>query len=498
MFNNYFDGKIFERRIKKRMKEKLTKVLEMLQKSQVDYADIRFNDIMEERISTENMTVHQLTTARSKGYGIRVFKDGSMGFAGSQNIEEMEETALKALEIAQASRIVQKNPVRLAPKETVIDHYETPIEIDPFTVSKKEKLDLLFAAEKEMRKNADLFRTIGSMDFRREEKIFADTEGSYITQLLYESGAGIEAIAVNDQDMQTRSFPNSFRGNHGTAGYEYILGLKLLENAARIGEEAVQLLLAEECPSGVFDIIIDGSQLALQIHESIGHPIELDRVFGYEAGFAGTSFIDPGMIGFKYGSEYVSVVADATIPQGLGTFGYDDDGVKAQRTEIITKGIFKNFLSSRDTASQLNQKSNGTCRADGWARTPIVRMTNINLLPGEEELDDLIAGIEYGFFFDTNKSWSIDDKRLNFQFSCQLAREIKDGKFTGKIYKNPIYTGITPEFWGSCDGVGNEKHWMMYGTPNCGKGQPMQLAHVGHGAAPARFRKIKVGVADVK
>ncbi|AZR72867.1 peptidase C69 [Anoxybacter fermentans] len=480
------------------MKEKILKVLEVLKKHRVDYADIRVNDIMEEKISTENLKVRNLSTSRSRGYGIRVYLDGSMGFAASQDFDKMEETALKALEIAKASRLIQHRPIQLAPKEVVIDHYETPIKIDPFTISKKEKLDLLFEAEREMRRHAELFRTLGSMDFRKEEKIFADTEGSFITQKLYESGCGIEAIAANENDMQSRSYPNSFRGNFGTSGYEYILEQKLVENAGDIAKEAAALLEAEECPSGVFDIIIDGSQLALQIHESIGHPIELDRVFGSEADFAGTSFLSPDMIGFKYGSEYVNVVADATVPLGLGTFGYDDDGVKAQRTEIITKGIFKNFLTSRETASLLNQPSNGTNRADGWGRAPIVRMTNINLLPGDKELDELIAGIDYGFFFKTNKSWSIDDKRLNFQFGCEIAYEIKDGKLTGKIFKNPIYTGITPEFWASCDGVCNEKYWKMYGTPNCGKGQPLQIAHVGHGAAPARFRNIKVGVADVK
>lgn len=480
------------------MKDKMLKVLEMLKQHQVEYADIRINEIVEENITTENLQVAELSTNRTRGYGIRVFVDGSMGFAGSQEFENMEETAFKAMEIAKASRLVQQKPIQLAPKEVAVDHYETRIEIDPFTVSKKDKLELLFNAEKEMRKHAQLFKTGGSMNFRKEEKTFADTEGSFITQLLYESGGGIEAIAANEKDMQVRSYPNSFRGNHATAGYEFIKHMDFLGHAERIAKEAVALVDAEECPSGIFDLVIDGPQLALQIHESIGHPVELDRVFGYEAGFAGGSFVQPDMIGFQYGSEHVNVVADATAQGGLGTFGYDDDGVKAQRTEIITKGIFQNFISSRDTAHLLGQASNGTNRADGWGKTPIVRMTNINLLPGDKEFDELIAGIEYGFYLSTNKSWSIDDKRLNFQFTTEIAYEIKDGQLTGKIYKDPTYTGITPEFWASCDGICNENYWQLYGTPNCGKGQPMQVAHVGHGAAPTRFRKIKVGVADVK
>lgn len=480
------------------MKEKLQGLLDWLKSQGVDYADVRVHEIVHEHISTENLKVQQLATGRTKGYGIRVFVNGALGFAASQDFNSMEKTAKMALDIAKATSMAQRKKVKLAPKDTVVDSYQTPIKIDPFTVSKKEKLELLFAAEEAMRKAASLFRTQGSMDFRREDKIFADTEGSYITQTLYESGGGIQAFAANEQDMQSRSYPNSFRGNFATAGYEYVQGLELVDNAAKTAEEAAALLKAEECPSGYFDLIIDPTQLTLQIHESIGHPIELDRVFGYEAGYAGTSFLNPDMVGFQYGSEHINIVADATVPLGLGTFGYDDEGVPAQRTEIITKGIFKNFLTSRDTAVVLGQRSNGTARADGWGRIPIVRMTNINLLPGDKEFDELVSGIDNGLYLHTNKSWSIDDKRLNFQFGCEIAYEIKNGKLTGKIYKNPVYTGITPEFWNSCDGVCSEKYWKLYGTPNCGKGEPGQVAHVGHGSAPARFRKVKVGVKDVK
>lgn len=482
------------------MRERVSAVLTLLKEEhKVDFADIRINDISVENYATENGKVQNMYIARTRGYGVRVYLDGSMGFAGSQDFDDMEKTAVTALSIARASRLAQREPVRLAAKETVVDDYKTPIAIDPFTVPKEEKLALLFTAEAEMRKAAPtLFKTNGSLSFRREEKTYADTEGSFITQTLYESGGGIEAAAASEQDLQKRSWPSSFGGNFATAGWEYIEQLGLVENAARIGKEAVELLEAEECPSGVFDLVIDSSQLVLQIHESVGHPIELDRVFGYEAGYAGTSFLSPDMIGFDYGSKHVSIVADATVPLGLGTFGYDDDGVQARRVPIITKGKFAGFISSRDTAAILDQPSSGAARADSWNRIPIVRMTNINMLPGTFELDELIAEIDYGFYLETNKSWSIDDQRLNFQFACEVAREIKDGKLTGKIFKNPIYTGITPQFWNSCDGVANEKHWKLYGVPNCGKGEPGQVAHVGHGSSPARFRKVKVGVSDVK
>lgn len=482
------------------MRGEIERVLGILKTEGADYADIRVVDRMREAIRTENLKVETIDFIQNKGAGIRVIWNGSLGFACTQDMGKLEEAAMNALDIAKASCMLQKEKISLSPKEAVVDHYSTPIEMDPFEVSKKDKLDLLFGAEKAMREAAKLSRTNATMNFQKEEKIYADTEGSYITQTLYESGAGIEAVAQSANDTQVRSYPNSFRGNHGTSGYEYILSLQLVENAPKVAMEAEQLVQAEECPSGYYDIVIDGSQLALQIHESIGHPIELDRIFGSEAAYAGGSFLGPETYreNFKYGSEFVTVVADATVPRGLGTFGYDDDGVKAHNTTIIEKGILKNYLTSRDTAAKIGEVSNGTNRADGWKNIPIVRMTNINLQPGDYELDDLIGGIENGLLLSTNKSWSIDDKRLNFQFACEIAYEIKDGKLTGKVFKNPIYTGITPVFWGSCDGVCSPKYFKMFGTPNCGKGEPGQVAHVGHGAAPARFRNVKVGVKDVK
>lgn len=477
------------------MKAQILEVLELLKQSGVDHADIRISDLQEEQISTANGQVDNVSTTYSKGYGIRVYHDGAMGFAASQDFSKMHETALKALQITKASRLVQVEPVSLAAKETVVDNYATPIQTDPFTVSLQDKLQLLFDAEQAMRAaEPEIFKTIGSLAFQKEAKIYADTGGSYITQTLFESGGGIEAIAAIDGVVQLRTYPNSFRGNFKTAGYEYALELDLLKHAPRIAHEAVALARAETCPAGTFDIILDSAQLTLQIHESIGHAVELDRVFGHEAAFFGTSFLRPEMIGFDYGSKHVNVVADATAPGGLGTYGYDDDGVPAQCAPIITEGKFMGFLTSRDTASKLGQLSNGTSRASSWGRTPLVRMTNINLLPGDKTVDELIAGIDKGFFFQGNKSWSIDDQRLNFQFGSEIAYEIKEGKLTGKIYKDPVYMGVTPQFWGSCDGVASKEYWDMFGTRSCGKAEPEQTMHVGHGSAPARFREVKVGV----
>ncbi len=480
------------------MQKKLDKILEYLKAQDVDYADVRMSDMIVEEIITENLNVMKLLTDRSIGYGIRVYYQGALGFASSQDFENMEWVADKAIEIAKASAMTLKNPVKLSEKEAVVDNYSSAFKEDPFEVDKRDKIDLLLAAEKAMRAKTELAKTSGFLRFSKENKVFADTDGSFIRQTIVISGGGIQAAAASQSDMQVRSYPNSARGNYHTAGYEYIKELDFVNNAPKIAHEAKDLLNAEECQSGFYDLVIDGTQLFLQIHESVGHPTELDRVLGYEAGYAGTSFLSPEMVdNFQYGSEHVNIVADATSPRGLGTYGYDDEGVKAQKTPLITKGVFKGFTSSRDTAPAISQSSNGTARSSGWNRIPIVRMTNINLLPGDFTLDELISDIENGLLLETNKSWSIDDKRLNFQFATEIAYEIKNGKLTGKIFKNPIYSGITPEFWKSCDGVANKDYYVMFGTPNCGKGEPGQVMHVGHGCAPARFRQVKVGVGNV-
>jgi TldD protein len=265
-----------------------------------------------------------------------------------------------------------------------------------------------------------------------------------------------------------------------------------------VGEEAVALHSAVQCPETATDLILDSSQLALQIHESVGHPIELDRVLGSEANFAGMSFLTTDQLNqLKYGSEIVNVVADARLEHGpgLGTFAFDDEGVPAQRIEVIRDGMFRGYLTSRETAAAIGANhSNGTMRAENWNRLPLIRMTNISLLPGDRTLNEIIESTEDGVYMETNRSWSIDDKRYNFQFGCEMGWEIKNGRKT-RMLKNPSYGGITTEFWNSCDAICNQDHWVLWGTPNCGKGQPQQTIGTGHGAAPARFRNVKVGVA---
>jgi TldD protein len=280
-----------------------------------------------------------------------------------------------------------------------------------------------------------------------------------------------------------------------SGGFEAVRAMDLPGNAQRIAEEAVALLSAEECPSGPMTLVIDSSQMALQVHESCGHPIELDRVLGMEASFAGTSFLTLDKLDtLRYGSEIVNIDADATAPGGLGTFGFDDEGVPAQNVPIVSSGRFVGYLTSRETAPIIGRRSMGSSRASGWNVIPLIRMTNVNLRPGDAgSLDDLIADTDDGIFFSTNRSWSIDDRRLNFQFGTQIGWRIRNGK-RAEMIRNPTYTGITPEFWGSCDAICSDSEWQLWGVPNCGKGEPMQTHRVGHGAAPARFRNVQVGV----
>jgi len=321
-------------------------------------------------------------------------------------------------------------------------------------------------------------------------------EGAEIEQEAFETGAGIECSAVDDDEVQKRSYPNSFGREVGQGGWELVEAMELVGHAPGIAEQAAALLQAEHCPSGRKTLILDASQLALQVHESCGHPTELDRVFGTEAAYAGTSFMTPELLGnLRYGTDKVTIVADATVPGGLGTFGYDDEGVEAQRANLVENGIFVGYLTSRETATQLGLgRSIGAMRADGWQRIPLIRMTNVNILPGDSSLEEMIAETKDGILMQTNKSWSIDDRRLNFQFGTEMAWEIRNGK-RGKLYRNPSYAGITPDFWNSCDAVAGPAEWRMFGLINCGKGQPGQIMRVGHGASPARFQDVAVGIA---
>src|ERR1700678_3299018 len=467
------------------------------------YADARVVSQRSRALTTKNGKVGSASDAESIGMNVRVLADGAWGFAASDDLSRssVEATAERAVEIARASARVKQEDVRLASEKPVNAGWTTPYITDPFSTSVEQNIELLLRIDSELRSVPRVTLAEANLNFNREEQWFASSEDSEIHQTKYSTGVGYAAHAFAGNEIQKRSYPNSFGGQWQNKGYELIEESKLVENARQIAEEAVALHKADQCPEGAFDLILDSSQLGLQIHESIGHPIELDRVLGMEANFAGTSFLTLDKLRkLRYGSDLVNVVADARQEHGpgLGTFAYDDEGVPAQCTPIITNGLFTGYLSSRETASAIGEtRSGGTMRTESWNRLPMIRMTNISINPGTWSYDDLIADTDDAILMETNRSWSIDDRRYHFQFSTEIGWEVKGGK-RGRMIKNPSYSGITTEFWNSCDAICSREHWTLWGTPNCGKGQPMQTMGTGHGASPARFRNIKVGVAFAK
>ncbi|MCX6646302.1 MAG: TldD/PmbA family protein [bacterium] len=478
--------------------ENLPAAIDRLKKLGADYADARSVETKREDVVLRNGKVEAVNRSVDSGVGIRVIADGSWGFAAVASGDEADIVAAaeEAFNIAKASATTKRKHVKLGEIEIYQDTYETPIEKDPFEVPLRDKIQLLTKAANILHKSDKIVATEASCGALHINKRFVSTEGADIRQHTIETGAGIEATAKLGEEIQKRTYPNSFRGDWQTRGWESVDEMKLVENADRVRDEAILLLTAEVCPAGKRDIIISGPQLALQVHESNGHPTELDRVLGTEISLAGGSFMQPHLVGnLKYGSDIVNIYADSISPGGLGTFGYDDEGVKSTRTDIIKNGIFVGYLSSRECQALTGHRANGAMRADGWSNMPLIRMINHSLAPGDWELDDLIADSDGALYMDMNKSWSIDDRRVNFKFGCEIAWEIQNGKLA-KPFKNPAYTGITPEFWNSCDAICNEKYWHIWGIPSCGKGEPMQSAHVAHGTSPARFRKVSVGGAS--
>ena len=451
------------------------------------YADARAVTRRDQVVATRNGAVVSISDLESEGVGVRVLVGGAWGFACDRRLTEegAREAARRACAFARAAGGRGEKP--LEPVEPRTAEFRTPVEIDPFSIAVGDKAALCLRAEQAMKREGVIVTT-ASLRAMREHKLLATTDGVEADQERVESGGGIDAIAAHDGVVQTRSYPAGFGGWSAQAGWEFVEGFGLEREAPRVGEEAVALTRARVYPSGRTTVVLDVDQMVAQLHESVGHPIELDRIHGTEAAYAGTSFLSPADLDtLRYGSELMHVTADATLPGGLGTFAVDDEGFPARREAIVEAGMLRSFLSSRELGG------GGSMRADSWSRMPLVRMTNLSLEPGEGSLEELLDGVDEGVYLETNKSWSIDDKRLNFQFGTQLAREIKGGKL-GRLFRDATYTGITPPFWGSMDAVAGPEEWRVIGATNCGKGQPGQLAHVSHGASPARFRDVQVGV----
>jgi TldD protein len=462
------------------------------------YAEARHVEHRDEALAVRAGAVEDFEAATAEGIGVRVRVGGGWGFAATRDVSAAgaEAALAEALAVAEAQPAGPATP--LAPVAPARGHWSSPCERDPFDVSLEDKLALLFAAEAALHTGDErIVRSLAALRSWRERKAFASTDGAACTQELVATGGGIAAWATDGSELQMRSYPLAHGGLFAASGWEHVLALDLAAHAPRVAEEAVELLTAPECPEGVTTIVLDGEQLALQIHESIGHALELDRMLLLEASYAGTSWVRPEDLGsLRYGSERLNITADATLPGALGSFGWDDEGVAARRYPLVEGGRLRAALSNRESAAAVGlDRSGGCARADGFARQPIVRMTNVSIEPGDAgSLEDLIADTDDGLYLETNRSWSIDDRRLQFQFGTEIAREIRGGRL-GRLYRNASYAGVTPQFWGSLDAVCGAGEWRLWGLTNCGKGEPGQVMSVSHGAAPARFRDVQVGVA---
>ena len=459
------------------------------------YADIRFEDGHSQSIEVRNGELVALNDDVSSGFGVRALVDGAWGFASSDDLSDdgVDAASRRAVEIAAASAVIGTRRLGEAPTDRHVGTFRTEVELDPDRISLEQRVDLLVAAEYALHVNPAVRTGRAHLDLWRAQKEFYSTIGSRIAQDIRQTGSWVHALAVGDGDAQDRWWPGD-RGLYMTGGWEVVNRAGLIENAARIGEEAVALLDAPQSPSGTLDIVLGGSQVSLQIHESCGHAAELDRALGWEANFSGMSFLEPELRGkLQYGSPAVTIVIDNTLAGGLATCGWDDEGSPSGTSDIVRRGKFDGFEMSRDTARLIGASTNACVRAESWRHVPMIRMCNLNLLPGEHSFERLIGEVDDGLYMESNRSWSIDDRRLNFQFGCQIAWEIKRGKL-GRMLKNPTYAGVTPEFWNACDAIGDPSTWVPWGTPNCGKGEPMQTGRTTQAAAPARFRKIRVGV----
>ncbi|MGZ4354984.1 MAG: TldD/PmbA family protein [Gaiellaceae bacterium] len=448
------------------------------------YADARAIVRRTQAVGTRDGRVVSLNDAETEGIGVRVLVAGAWGFACDRRLDEAGAREAAARATAFARAVGGRGARALAPLGAQSGVYRSTVELDPFSISLEDKIAHCLRADAALTHPGVIVRE-ASVVARREQQWLVSSDGVSVEQEVVQCGAAVEALASDGRLTQNRSFGN----DSAQGGWEVVTGLRLAEQAPRVAEQAAALLQAPPCPAGVTTVVIDADQMELQVHESVGHPTELDRVLGTEAAYAGTSFLKPDDLGsLRYGSELMNVTADPTTPGGLGTFGWDDEGVPAAAQPVVREGVLAGWLGSREVGHA------GSMRADGWARMPLVRMTNLHLDPGSGSFEELLDGVGEGVYLETNRSWSIDDKRLSFQFGTQCAWEIRDGRL-GRLYRDATYTGITPVFWGSLDAVAGPEEWRMAGVTNCGKGQPGQHAHVSHGASPCRFRDVQVGAA---
>jgi TldD protein len=459
------------------------------------YADVRLGEAQELRLYAVSGRAPDERVEGSLGLGVRVLVDGVWGFASVPLREagDAELAARLALRNAVAAA-GSRERISLPPRPAERGSYRTAALTDPFAVPAAVREQVVAGALAAATATPQVVRAQAGVNAKRQHRYFASSEGSRQDQHFVETGGMVQASAAAGGLVQRRSYPNSFHGNTAAAGWEYVTGLDLPGEAARVGAEAAQLLTAPVAEPGTHAVVIGPAQLALQIHESSGHALELDRILGDEANFAGRSFIGADAAGtLRYGSPVVNIVADPTVPGTRGSFAFDDEGTRTSRTTLITDGVVTNFLSSRDSAARIGAQSTGAARSDGWGFLPLCFATNVFLQPGTGSLDELLERMGDGYYLDDNKSWSIDSLRLNFQFGTEVAWEVRKGRRT-RLVRDFSYGGLTPQFWGSLEAVSGPEEFATFGMP-CGKGEPKEWGFLSHGAAPALFRGVRTGVA---
>jgi len=477
------------------------KGIELIKKAGCEYGDIRICRYHNQSLGTRDLSLNQLSDNVSLGFGVRVLYRGAWGFAANSviNRETIEKTVARAVSVAKGSLLSQQQPVKLAPVEAFQDSYVTPIEIDPFSVSVAEKGELLLEINEKILtyENRGVKKAYGFLSFTKEEKTFASTEGSLIEQTIYRSYGGFGCTAIASGDAQSRNYERPPLNQ----GYENINPADLLANVDRVAEEAIAKVNAPDGPSGITtDLILKPTNIWLTIHESVGHPTELDRVYGYEANFAGTSFATTDNLNkLQYAAPWINFKADRTQPQGRSTVAYDDEGVPAQDWYVVKDGILTDYLTDRETAHRLGRESsNGCAYADSWSSLPMVRIPNLGLQPGPEggshtaTIEEMIADTKEGILIDGIGSFSIDQQRRNFQFGGDAFWQVKNGKVVGML-KNVTYHSMTTDFWNSVQAIGPESSWQQCGTNMCGKGEPMQIAQMTHGCVPVLVKDIHIG-----
>lgn len=475
--------------------------IDLVTRAGCEYGDVRFCTYRSQNLTARDRSLSNLSDNVSSGFGVRVLLDGAWGFAASHNQTpaEVERVVALAVDIAKASHLTQKNRVHLVPVEAYRDSYITPVEIDPFNVAITEKAELLLQINDRLLQFNDkgIKKAFSFLRFTREDKIFASTEGSLIEQTIYRSYPGFGCTAVANGDAQSRNYERPPLNK----GYEHINPQDLLNQIDRVAAEAIEKVHATKGPSDIkTTLILKPTNVWLTIHESVGHPTELDRVYGYESNFAGTSFATTDKLGkLQYAAPWVNFNCDRTQPGGRGTLAYDDEGVPAQEWYVVKDGILVDYLTDRETAYRLGRpSSNGCAYADSWSSTPMVRIPNLGLEPGAEggshtaTLEQMIADTEEGILIDGIGSFSIDQQRRNFQFGGDAFWKVEKGKVVGML-KDVTYHSMTTDFWNSVDAVGPASERQQCGTNMCGKGEPMQIAQMTHASVPIRVRNIQIG-----